>query len=377
MNRDRKQNDNKSSANRPFFTCSAIMPKKIVRIRYNEIDNRQQTRYDSIQLMRGIAALSVVITHIIMVSNGAFGVDLFFCISGFIMMYITEKGGKKFLLKRAVRIIPLYWIAIFATVAMLVVLPQYFRKQVFSLPHLFKSMFFIPSSIVGNGGEAWSIVEVGWTLICEVFFYIVFYISLKINHKNRHIISGCILAFVVVIGFIFGSNTDSDFIRFYCRPIMLEFVLGMILFKLLVSNNNIAVSHTKDKRDYWKIILAVLIWAFLFTQKYIPFFSGVDRLIIWGLPVFAFFVLIFKFFEHHRVPKPLIVLGDISYSLYLTHTFVVQPFSRLIYNIDVYSPIGVILTIFVVIPLCLGVAWVSWYLIENRVTGYLRKKLKI
>ena len=66
-------------------------------------------RLESVQALRGVAVLFVVLSHVGFINFGAFGVDLFFCISGFIMMYITQKSTDNFFYKRVIRIIPLYW----------------------------------------------------------------------------------------------------------------------------------------------------------------------------------------------------------------------------------------------------------------------------
>src|SRR6185312_3711833 len=89
-----------------------------------------------IQDFRGVAAIAVVLHHasreiqdlpefarqtrpffmeqIFNADVGAFGVDLFFVISGFIMSYTARRGGwpqaRSFLLRRAIRIYPLYWL---------------------------------------------------------------------------------------------------------------------------------------------------------------------------------------------------------------------------------------------------------------------------
>ena len=48
--------------------------------------------FDSIQVLRGLAALFVVAEHIRFLACGAFGVDIFFCISGFMIMFTTHKN---------------------------------------------------------------------------------------------------------------------------------------------------------------------------------------------------------------------------------------------------------------------------------------------
>jgi exopolysaccharide production protein ExoZ len=89
-------------------------------------------RISSIQCLRGIAALSVVIFHEFDSLNafspvnideltgrlhvlGTIGVDIFFCISGFIMVVLLARTDEansrgRFALRRAVRILPTYWL---------------------------------------------------------------------------------------------------------------------------------------------------------------------------------------------------------------------------------------------------------------------------
>src|SRR5436190_24021295 len=72
--------------------------------------NMVRSQLDQIQALRGIAAFSILIAHTPYIQRGHFGVDLFFIVSGFIMTYVTEHTFERFLLKRAVRIVPLYWL---------------------------------------------------------------------------------------------------------------------------------------------------------------------------------------------------------------------------------------------------------------------------
>jgi peptidoglycan/LPS O-acetylase OafA/YrhL len=332
-------------------------------------------KYDSIQLMRGIAALSVVFVHIYMFNNGEFGVDLFFVISGFIMMYITEKNAENFLQKRAIRIIPLYWIAILFVSTIIAVAPNVFRTQEFRLELFIKSLLFIPYYFTGRSGQvSHSLLQVGWTLIYEVFFYLIFFISMKINHKYRHLISTAFLSIFFIIGFT--SHSENEFIRYYCKPILLEFALGMFAFKLL-NQTNVKSLIIGKRTTVLLWIFALLILVCLFAEKYISFFYDTDRFISYGLPVFIFFLIVFTIMKNIKIPRFFVVLGDISYSLYITHLFVVQGFSRLIYNIDDFSLIGVVFTIFIVVPMTIGIAWISWFVFENKFTGWLRQKLNV
>ncbi|MCW1512823.1 acyltransferase family protein, partial [Acinetobacter baumannii] len=83
---------------------------------------------NNIQALRAFAALNVVFYHIIGASIsydlptssflfikewGQNGVDIFFVISGFIMVFIQEKNRKssfEFIKNRVERIVPVYWL---------------------------------------------------------------------------------------------------------------------------------------------------------------------------------------------------------------------------------------------------------------------------
>lgn len=328
----------------------------------------ENERYDSVQLMRGIAAVSVIFSHILMFEVGGFGVDLFFCISGFIMMHVTQKNDNKFLLKRAVRIIPLYWIATFSMMALLMIMPSVFQTSILLYENLIKSLLFIPAYMGSATDQSFALLRIGWTLVMEVFFYLVFFICMKINHKLRHVITTIAFIIMVISGLLI--STDNIYVAFYFSPIILEFSLGMFAYKIFTK-------RSKDGRSMFPIVFSAFIWTGLFIAKPVAFFTNPDRFLLYGLPSFLFFILIFKFFEHKKVPHFCVMLGNISYSLYLTHFFIVNGFSRLIYNLDEFTIIGALLSIFIVIPLCIGLAWVSWYLFEKRFTNWVRKKLKI
>ena len=82
-----------------------------------------ELHFDSIQALRGLAALFVVFQHVRFLNFGAFGVDIFFCISGFMIMFTTEKSTKYFFRKRLVRILPLYYLMTLGTYLLLLLFP--------------------------------------------------------------------------------------------------------------------------------------------------------------------------------------------------------------------------------------------------------------
>ena len=141
------------------------------------------SKIKSIQALRAAAVIPVVYIHSF-ISNqnsfqyhffhlyqwGAIGVDLFFVISGFIMTTImpTYLGGrldaKNFIVKRFIRIFPLYWLISF--IVILISLKNY----AISTESLIKTVAFFP--LIDRDHFIFPIIPPGWTLPYEVFFFI-------------------------------------------------------------------------------------------------------------------------------------------------------------------------------------------------------------
>jgi peptidoglycan/LPS O-acetylase OafA/YrhL len=126
----------------------------------------------SIQLLRAIAALSVVYVHCTTAgdynffSTGTFGVDIFFIISGFIIAYMVSKTTEDFLIKRIIRIVPLYFLATVAMALTVMFFPNHIRSTTISVSGFMKSILFIP----GPENRGQPILGQGWTLNYEMFF---------------------------------------------------------------------------------------------------------------------------------------------------------------------------------------------------------------
>src|SRR4051812_30753120 len=110
-----------------------------------------------VQMLRGVAALLVVFAHIApqiehlhgpvpaWLDKGHFGVDIFFVISGFIIWTSSQAEHVTpgdFLLRRLIRVVPLYWIATGLVTAVALVAPAVLSSTRFVLPHVVSSFLF-------------------------------------------------------------------------------------------------------------------------------------------------------------------------------------------------------------------------------------------
>ncbi|MGY2314071.1 acyltransferase family protein [Pseudomonas sp. SDO5522_S412] len=155
------------------------------------------SQYISIQIVRGIAALLIVLFHshiaIDMMpsehtvnipfaySRGHWAVYLFFVVSGFIITHVTSSGKFKirpFLAKRIIRIYPIWWLSfIFALVGFYVFNVSFAYGTPFNTESYIRSLLLLPSTVK-------PINSVGWTLIFEMLFYLVSsLVLLRYSHK--------------------------------------------------------------------------------------------------------------------------------------------------------------------------------------------------
>ncbi len=232
----------------------------------------------SIQLLRFIAAALVVLTHVrieidkaipeTLESFGGFGVDIFFVISGFIMSHISQKNSEYFLRKRIIRIVPLYWAFTLLLAAITFVLPDLLNSASFDITHIIASLLFVPHW--STAAEFKPILLLGWTLNFEMYFYVLFFISMTLSHRYRELICcGLLLAICLSLNFLVISEPTSAWM-FYADPIALEFMFGMLL--------SVAWRHSLRVRgglpEPLAFFLIVCSLVLLLFQQFFPRCSG-------------------------------------------------------------------------------------------------------
>ncbi|HEO8932587.1 TPA: acyltransferase [Serratia marcescens] len=273
---------------------------------------------NSVQILRGIAALVVILYHTNhktihlgmqadnVFSWGEIGVDIFFIISGFIMMLVTEKqiSKLKFFKDRVTRIIPAYWtVTLIALIAFLLA----------------------PSLVNSSGGETGVVqsftlikipydikflVQNGWTLTFEFFFYII--LAFFINQERVRKLGFSLLAFIIIDMLFATINKDAE--SFLNDPIKYEFIFGASLYLIL----------SGTLREKLTGIAFIIIAALSATSMSFTYTRTIEA----GLPALIFVLTIISIervlISHKDKVKPMLYLGEISYSLYLVHPFVIQ-----------------------------------------------------
>ena len=300
---------------------------------------------DSVQALRAIAAILVVLYHTAgtqkfglaadqtaelaslsgIWDRGYAGVDMFFVISGFILTYVSHSYARniqtvwRFMYARATRIYPLWWI--FAAI-----MPLYFLTAYGSvLPpdrtvpaesdtvYLVKSMLLWPQTIP-------PVLDVGWTLIYEVFFYLVFSLFLLLRRSALPALL-CIWSAAILIGahLAQGERTASPILDLITSHLSLEFIAGAFV--------GLAVRYRLNILPHIFFILgaAGFILAMLFYTDPSPTSALMGRVAVFALPCCALLYggVMLEQRRTLRIPAWCVALGNWSYALYLAHPIVI------------------------------------------------------
>lgn len=284
-----------------------------------------------VQYLRAAAALAVFYYHIsATVSSiygknsvnidevGAAGVDLFFVISGFIMAMIIWNRPIKFtgfFVARLIRIAPLYWLATLAVFIGAWIMPSLFGSTTADPLQLLHSLLFIPYGLDSQAMAPTLIV--GWTLNYEMFFYLIVGLSAALLGDHKLIIASLFFCMLVAMGYLF--DLENIYLRFYLSPMLLEFVMGIIVFHLW------RLTQNRSNDMIFKIGLVAAV-AFLMIQ--FESFPGTARVILWGLPSAMLLLSALHVIQFRN--EFLRRLGDWSYSIYIGHLFVILGFYKLL-----------------------------------------------
>ncbi|HML29646.1 MAG TPA: acyltransferase [Hyphomicrobium sp.] len=283
----------------------------------------------SIQYLRGIAAIMVVLFHTASAASGytwlpsvllsgAGGVDIFFVISGFIMWQSTARtkiAPADFLRKRVARIAPIYWLMTLVMCATPIISGTLARGLVPDIGHTLASFAFIPwHSSRDDPGIFFPVYTPGWTLNFEMFFYLVFAASLWIADWHWRF-----LALITTFGLLVSIGCyapKKSVAAWMLAPIILEFAGGICIGVWAETQSTLSAP----------VAAATIVAGFVAMGATAePGFVQMFRVIHWGIPAILIVLGAVELERNRRIPSwPLLLLsGDASYSLYLTHLFVI------------------------------------------------------
>jgi exopolysaccharide production protein ExoZ len=296
-----------------------------------------------IQVLRGVAATLVLAFHASLGLRGGYGlepppwvgfsrlpvlffgnggVDLFFLVSGFVIVWTTQDSWcephawRGFLEKRLTRIFPLYWGLTSVKILFLIVAPLLFKASGLLPWNTIASFLLIPSR--DAEGYVQPLITSGWTLCYEMFFY--YACTACLMRKVRPIVT--VTPLFLGLGVLGMFRTPAwPPIATLIDPLLWEFVAGMWIAEL--TRKDLVRGGAVPMVGLLTIgVLGLLASALL------PFRVDYSyRVLLWGMPAAAilYATIALESYVDFRKFWVALLIGDASYSIYLSSGMLLQP----------------------------------------------------
>lgn len=339
---------------------------------------KMQQRYYDLDLLRFLAALSVVLFHYTFrgysadnLSNisydeisfitkyGYLGVELFFMISGFVILMTAQSGSvKKFLISRFTRLYPTFWIGVILTAIFIYI----YKAQLFdfTIKQLLINLTMVPKLF-----NTAPIDGVYWTLLVELKFY--FLIVLVLLFKKLDYMKLFLFLWVSWSIFFYFTHFPYKLNGILFPTYSSYFVAGAIFF--MVKKEGISVFKVST-------LLISFISSCLYSVKYL------DRQIEHFNTEFSSFIVIFILFIFYLVmllisleksnffnKRIYFYLGILTYPLYLIH----QNIGYILLNY--YQNLNKYVLLVSIIFIMIFISYIIYYFIDNKLSSYLKAKL--
>jgi peptidoglycan/LPS O-acetylase OafA/YrhL len=332
----------------------------------------RQARLQDLDILRGIAACCVLLFHFTVSTDhhhlwpfqvpwGHFGVELFFVISGFVILMTLERSGniKKFLISRVTRLYPAYWCVVLFTACVLGVLSPATAPLVAVVGDLTMLQAFMRVA---------SLDPSYWTLTAELIFYAAIVSWFRFRSARWPEIEWYCLGWIGVATVIrtMLSIKHADMPGIYATPLLLYygqfFIIGICLYRIYIKSAGTQTGVT--------FVAAILLS--LFGGGPTSLSPGpLAYFLVTGSVTTLVFLASRSWLAFLRNPV-LLFLGDISYPLYLVHQRVGEEFLNLAYA----HQLPAWLSIPLVLAVLLGIAWLIHQYVEVPARTVLRAKLQ-
>lgn len=324
-----------------------------------------QARFKSIDSLRGVAALSVVLYHLVYTFHqemgyssypwldfkyGFFGVELFFIISGYVIYYTINqsKSVKEFLIKRLIRLYPTYWLCMITTFLIVYFFPlnQLRNSSVKELIWgftMFQGLFGIKS-----------VDPSYWSLLIELIFYCG--IALLAFFKLFKQITIVLFIWILLIAAY----------HFLYKPPLLGVIFNMRYGSLFIAG--ICFYKMKVENDSTPFIKLLLILSFILSVLVLTDMG--PSLMALSIIFFVFYFVVFIAPDFFNI-RLLLFLGKISYPFYLIHQNIGFVILKTLKNYGYSHPTIVFIPIFISILF----SWFITLLFDYKINHFLKLQL--
>ena len=311
---------------------------------------------------------------------GVFGIDIFFVLSGFILALIVLRSRAEpgvdaawsFFLRRLVRIYPIYWI--FAAIS----IPVLVHRHAFVAGHL-ASLLLLPFP---HYPATPLVVEFTWTLIYEMFFYLLLSAIQIVTVRRAVPVLISVLPALTLLRFV--TSIQRPVLIVVGNPMLLEFVYGAAIA--------LAYRAWGRRRSLGMVLtVAGTAAAFCFLGLHLP--SPTQQMILvdqqvlfrvttWGLAAAAIVagVVFWEPDANSGADRLAVAIGNASYSAYLGSALTIYGLSRLLHAV-VAPQLAFVWTVRAVCQVAsvvtvLAVGWVSYRWVEWPMLRSLQRRIR-
>lgn len=271
--------------------------------------------------------------------SGQLGVSIFFVISGFVLPYSLSKlnytlsGFPHFILKRLFRIEPPYW----ATIALLFIL-GIVPWQSFNIKQFAVNIFHIAALFKDYSWYS----PIFWTLAIEFQYYILLGLFFSLLTRCKPAVSILIVCGISIICMFARLNVRNLVFTYWY-----DFAAGYIGFMCVIGKIRLQTTVI-----YLTAFCAIVVWQVSIITGILPFAT-------------TLIILLFN----KKPYRPLLFLGNISYSLYLTHTITIFFFLKFA-KAHLSNPV---VLFGLTISACVCFAALFYTIIEKPILNYSKK----
>jgi len=358
----------------------------------------------NVQFLRFIAAAMVVFAHYplfavtelganpSLLKLGGFGVDIFFVISGFIMLLILyptstsntntpAMSWSQFIKKRIYRVWPLYFVGTALVFIVASIINGSSISNDVEISRAYNSskadIFLVLQSLTFSHAFIAPVLDVGWTLQFEFAFYITIALSLAIGIRKC---DSLILAFSLILFASslaaasmtkYGVTSDHAALRplmIMANPMMVEFLIGMLLYRII--RNEILLG-----KKISIVIFLATIPSFIASEiqdVFAGFGGAYHRSLIWGAFAFLLVWSAISLEKHLSTPRILDILGNSSYSLYIVHWMLLPWISYIVSTSGMLNSINLIVLLALNLLICQAAAMLTYKYVELPIGEFLK-----
>jgi exopolysaccharide production protein ExoZ len=348
-------------------------------------------RYHSLDYLRGLAALGIMLFHYLtwtlgefaaqsfMGRVGIYGVSIFYILSGLTLYLVYDKvigtdnsQTGTFFKRRLLRIFPLFWLSTIASIIVMHGGHCSLQSIILNLTGLFGFVAWNKGLAVGS-----------WSIGNELVFYCIFPILVILRYRSKLLFYAMVAFFLFLYLYfayflidIHSSNAEGEQNHLYMNPLNQAF--------LFVGGYMMGVWLEKIQLAPWKALLLVGVGLALFTfwpesGERIRLIGGNSRLV---LTISSFLICIGFYKFSILLPKfvswPLSTLGEISYSVYMLHAVIHRV---ILYPIEYvrseYFPVSESIRFLLAVALTLSISYVVYHTYEKFFIRLGKKKKQV